>query len=120
MMQIITKAHLPFPYTSTPWFLPFQGKKKKTKKTRQHRREPAEDRSADKEVWPELWLNSFATGLLPGHGAAVKTHFPIGKAPHEARVEMPIQPQSNSSQPQPQTLQGQLSYIVVVFPQNSL
>lgn len=113
------KSSSPFPIHLHTLVLAFPGEKK-NQKTRQHRREPAEDRSADKEVWPELWLNSFATGLLPGHGAAVKTHFPIGKAPHEARVEMPIQPQSNSSQPQPQTLQGQLSCIVVVFPQNSL
>lgn len=110
MMLIIPKAHLPFPYTSTPRFLLFQGKK-----TRQHRSDPAEERSADKEVWPELWLNSFATGLLPGHGAAVKTR-PLGK--HHMKPEWKCQhnPKAIASQPQPQTLQWQLSCIVVVFP----
>lgn len=63
----------------TPKLLLFQGKQ-----TRQHRSDPAEDRSADNEVWPELWLNSFATGLLPGHGAAVKTR-PLGK--HHVKPE---------------------------------
>lgn len=83
MMLIIPKAHLPFPYASTPRFLLFQGKK-----TRQHRSDPAEERSADNEVWPELWLNSFATGLLPGHGAAVKTR-PLGK--HHVKPEWKCQ-----------------------------
>lgn len=73
MMLIILIARLLFPYTPTPRFLVCPGKQ-----TRQHESDPAEDRCADNEVLQELRLHSFATRLLPGHGAAVKTR-PLGK-----------------------------------------